>query len=131
MSPINPFNIDDIPVYIPGFSSSIPTVREDSSVEEVMTLTKKPAKRRNKRTIQNDEEVWCIPWTIEEEIALCKAYVEGKMKVTGRRTYNSLNGKWNTLRPKVAQFCGVYSNIVRRAMGGVGDEDYTLKTLVE
>ncbi|GJR18152.1 hypothetical protein Tco_0400799 [Tanacetum coccineum] len=34
MSPINPFNIDDIPVYIPGFSSSIPTVREDSSVEE-------------------------------------------------------------------------------------------------
>ncbi|GJR70887.1 hypothetical protein Tco_0016952 [Tanacetum coccineum] len=74
MSLINPFNIDDIPVYIPGFSSSIPTVREDSSVEEVMTLTKKPAKRRNKRTVQNDEEVWCIPWTIEEEIALCKGY---------------------------------------------------------
>ncbi|GJW54409.1 hypothetical protein Tco_0098494 [Tanacetum coccineum] len=61
-------------VYIPEFSSSIPTVREDSSVEEVMTLTKKPAKRRNKRTVQNDEEVWCIPWTIEEEIALCKGY---------------------------------------------------------
>ncbi|GJV18216.1 hypothetical protein Tco_1363539 [Tanacetum coccineum] len=71
----------------------------DSSVEEVMTLTKKPAKRRNKRTVQNDEEVWCIPWTIEEEIALCKG-----------------------------QKC---SNVVRRAMGGVGDEDYTLKTLVE
>ncbi|GJR18151.1 hypothetical protein Tco_0966678 [Tanacetum coccineum] len=126
MSPINPFNIDDIPVYIPGFSSSIPTVREDSSVEEVMTLTKKPAKRRNKRTVQNDEEVWEAGFWIE-----VLAYVEGKMKVTGRRTYNSLNGKWNTLRPKVAQFCGVYSNIVRRAMGGVGDEDYTLKTLVE
>ncbi|GJV47554.1 hypothetical protein Tco_1437766 [Tanacetum coccineum] len=109
MSPINPFNIDDIPVHIPGFSSSIPTVREDSSVEEVMTLTKKPAKRRNKRTVQNDEEVTrnVEPLTIRQ----CE--------------------KWNTLRPKVAQFCGVYSNVVRRAMGRVGDEDYTLKTLVE
>ncbi|GJS66081.1 hypothetical protein Tco_0680645 [Tanacetum coccineum] len=53
------------------------------------------------------------------------------MKVTGRRTYDSLNGKWKTMRPKVAQFCRVYNNVVKRAMSGAVDEDYTHKALFE
>ncbi|GJY02351.1 hypothetical protein Tco_0360503 [Tanacetum coccineum] len=90
----------------------------------------------------------------EEEVTLCKAwvrisedsvvcnmkrevgfwikvldYVDKKLNVTGGQTYDSLNEKWKTLRPKVAQFYGVYNNTIRRAMSGTGDGDYTKKAL--
>ncbi|GJS62808.1 nucleotide-binding alpha-beta plait domain-containing protein [Tanacetum coccineum] len=51
------------------------------------------------------------------------------MKVTGVRTYDSLNEKWKNLRRKMAHFCGVYNNATRRAQSGAGHGYYTHKTL--
>ncbi|GJR73057.1 putative RNA-directed DNA polymerase, eukaryota, reverse transcriptase zinc-binding domain protein [Tanacetum coccineum] len=51
------------------------------------------------------------------------------MKVTGVRTYDSLNEKWKNLRRKMAHFCGVYNNATRRSQSGARHEDYTHKTL--
>ncbi|GJZ35845.1 hypothetical protein Tco_0581662 [Tanacetum coccineum] len=45
------------------------------------------------------------------------------MKVTGVQTYKSLNGSWKNLCPKVAQFCGVYNNVIHRAHSGIEDEE--------
>ena len=42
------------------------------------------------------------------------SYLEKEIKVTGVRSYNSLNGKWKSLLSKVAQFCGTCVNVVRR-----------------
>ncbi|GKD99081.1 hypothetical protein Tco_1382978 [Tanacetum coccineum] len=75
MSPINLFNIDDMPMYTPEFSlsPSMPTVREDSPFKEDPTPMKKTTKRgQRKKTVQNDDGKRCIAWTVEEEIALCK-----------------------------------------------------------
>ena len=34
-------------------------------------------------------------------------------------------GKWKTMRPNVARFCGVYNNIMRmQPVSGAGDDDY-------
>ncbi|GJR16357.1 ribonuclease H-like domain-containing protein [Tanacetum coccineum] len=54
------------------------------------------------------------------------------MNVFGVQTYDTLNGKWKGLHPKLAQFCGVYDNVCRRApQSGAGDEDYSQKALEE
>ncbi|GJS59959.1 villin-4 isoform X2 [Tanacetum coccineum] len=71
MSLINPFSVDDFPMYSPQFSESLPnTVSENSSIEEVLDPTKKPSKRRQKKTSRNDDEARCTSWTTQEEIAL-------------------------------------------------------------
>ena len=52
------------------------------------------------------------------------AYIESKTK-SDRRTYDMVCGKWKTVRPNVARFCGVYNNVKHMyPMSGVGDEDY-------
>ncbi|GJX30801.1 hypothetical protein Tco_0240656 [Tanacetum coccineum] len=61
MSLIHPLSVDDLPMYKPQFSSSMShIVGEDSPVEEVPTLKKKPSMRRQKSTTLN-EEARCIP----------------------------------------------------------------------
>ncbi|GKB30990.1 hypothetical protein Tco_0870391, partial [Tanacetum coccineum] len=77
MSPIHQFSVDDMPMYSPQFPECMPTVLEDSVVEEVSTTKKKPSERRQKKTmtIRNDEELRSTPWTTEDKIALCKPWV--------------------------------------------------------
>ncbi|GKB22797.1 hypothetical protein Tco_0862198, partial [Tanacetum coccineum] len=101
-------------------------VEDDSPVEEVEPVKpKRKYTRRSKPTKKNDKE-FVEPWTIEEEIALFKAWVaksednvEGKGKkaagfwteVAGhfheemgedKRSYDSVNCKWkNRIRHKV------------------------------
>ncbi|GJR16356.1 hypothetical protein Tco_0799008 [Tanacetum coccineum] len=71
MSPIHSFSVDDLSMGEPQFSLSMPnTVGDDSPVEEVPPLKKKPSKICQKRTYKNDDEVRNISWTSEEEIAL-------------------------------------------------------------
>nr|GEZ94453.1 hypothetical protein [Tanacetum cinerariifolium] len=41
------------------------------------------------------------------------------------------NGKWKTVRTKVAQFCGVYDNVTRMTRSGAGDIDYRQLALTE
>ncbi|GKD20952.1 hypothetical protein Tco_1222655 [Tanacetum coccineum] len=54
-----------------------------------------------------------------------------KYPITIRQTYDMVNGKWKTVRPKVAQICGVYHNVTRRALSGSGDGDYTHLALLK
>ncbi|GKA73795.1 hypothetical protein Tco_0780097, partial [Tanacetum coccineum] len=59
LSPVCPFNIDEMSMYTPEWSPSpsMPTVREDSPVEEVPTPKKKTTKRSQlKKVVQNDED---------------------------------------------------------------------------
>nr|GEX29959.1 hypothetical protein [Tanacetum cinerariifolium] len=95
---------------------------------------KKPTQRRQtapKKRPQKEKAVdqRCIPWTPEEETTLCKGWVrtseysvKGNMRkemgfwidilkymhdtcpITQRRTYDMVNGKWKTVRPKVLLF---------------------------
>ncbi|GJY28247.1 glutathione S-transferase T3-like protein [Tanacetum coccineum] len=100
-------------------------VENDSLVEEVeLVQPKRKYTRRSKPTKKNDKE-FVEPWTIEEEIALCKAFVaksedsvEGNGKKAARfwrevaehfheemsedkRSYDYVNCKWkNRIRPK-------------------------------
>ncbi|GKE33465.1 hypothetical protein Tco_1452787 [Tanacetum coccineum] len=138
MSPIPPFSYEDM--YEPQHSDSYQnTAREDSPVEVTAPAQPKLVKRRQRRTARNEDTPRCLPWTNEKEIVLCKgwvhvsknsntcnagrdsgfwnevvAYVESKNKGNLSRTYDMVNGKWKTVRPNVARFCGVYANVMRR-----------------
>ncbi|GKB46177.1 hypothetical protein Tco_0896930 [Tanacetum coccineum] len=51
--------------------------------------------------------------------------MESKTKIPDCRTYDMVNGKWKTMRPNGARFCGVHVNVMRRAqMSGARGEDY-------
>ncbi|GJR93029.1 hypothetical protein Tco_0265203 [Tanacetum coccineum] len=59
-------------------------------------------------------------------------YFESKTKAPGHRTYDMINGKGKTVRLNVAQFCGVYANVMRRTQeSGAGDEDYYARALLD
>ncbi|GJZ34063.1 hypothetical protein Tco_0579499 [Tanacetum coccineum] len=84
-SPILAFNLDDDnfkPLWASASQSFQPysegpsqSVENDSPVEEVEPVQpKRKYTRRSKPTKKNDKE-FVEPWTIEEEIALCKAFV--------------------------------------------------------
>lgn len=152
MSPINLFPNEEL--YEPTFYESFygNTAREDTPVEvtpqekaPVKHIPKKPGKRM---TRNDDGPSRQIPRTTEEEIALCKAWVNEtensalgnlrkgdgfwndiikyiESKTNTRRTYDIVNGKWNSVRPNVARIFGVYNNLKRSApISGAGDEDY-------
>nr|GEW06009.1 hypothetical protein [Tanacetum cinerariifolium] len=66
------FRFSTVPTYSEGPSQS---VENDSLVEEVKPVQpKRKYTRRSKPTKKNDKE-FVEPWTIEEELALCKAFV--------------------------------------------------------
>ncbi|GKA27219.1 glutathione S-transferase T3-like protein [Tanacetum coccineum] len=121
-------------------------VEDDSPVEEVEPVKpKRKYTRRSKPTKKNDKE-FVEPWTIEEEIAFCKAWVaksedsvegNGKKAVGFRtevanhfhkeigedkRSYDFVNCKWkNRIRPKVSQFCEIYNSVRDRHQSGSCD----------
>ncbi|GJY80156.1 hypothetical protein Tco_0492907 [Tanacetum coccineum] len=45
-------------------------------------------------------------------------HMHGTCEITKRQTYNMINDKWKTVRPKVATFCGVYDNTLQTYTGG-------------
>nr|GEV84012.1 hypothetical protein [Tanacetum cinerariifolium] len=116
-------------------------VADDSLVEEVEPVQpKRKYTRRSKPTKKNDKE-FVKPWTMKEEIALCKAFVakskdsvkgNGK-KATGfwrevaehfheemgedKRSYDSVNCKWkNRIRPKRKESSSEYLRIKEREL---------------
>nr|GEV91147.1 hypothetical protein [Tanacetum cinerariifolium] len=155
-SPIPAFNLDDDNFEPLWASASQPfqsyskgssqPVENDSLVEEVEPVqTKRKYTRRSKPTKKNDKE-FVEPWTIEEEIALCKAFVaksedsvEGNDKKAAgfwrevaehfhkemgedKRSYDSINCKWkNRIRPQVSQFCEIYNSVRDRHQSGSCD----------
>ncbi|GKA61516.1 RNA-directed DNA polymerase, eukaryota [Tanacetum coccineum] len=48
--------------------------------------------------------------------------------ITRLQTYDMINDKWKTVRPKVATFCGVSDNVFRMYSSGDNDEYYLQKT---
>ncbi|GKA70009.1 glutathione S-transferase T3-like protein [Tanacetum coccineum] len=155
-SPIPAFNLDDDNFEPLWASASQPfqpysegpsqPVEDDSPVEEVEPVKpKRKYTRRSKPTKKNDKE-FVEPWTIEEEIALCKAFVaksEDSVQGNGKkaagfwrevaerfheemgedkRSYDSVNCKWkNRIRPKVSQFCEIYNSVRDRHQSGSCD----------
>ncbi|GKD29699.1 glutathione S-transferase T3-like protein [Tanacetum coccineum] len=135
-SPISAFSLDDDNFETLWASASQPfqpysegpsqPVENDSPIEEVEPVQpKQKYTRRSKPTKKNDKE-FVEPWTIEEEIVLCKAFVaksednvqgNGKKAVgfwrevaerfheemdEDKRSYDSVNCKWkNRIRPKL------------------------------
>ncbi|GKC83460.1 RNA-directed DNA polymerase, eukaryota, reverse transcriptase zinc-binding domain protein, partial [Tanacetum coccineum] len=124
-----------------------------------VSAPKKPNQRRQptpKKKSQNEksEDQSCYAWTHEEEIVLCKGgvrvsedsvvgnvrkkkgfwvevmkYMHGNCPIAKRQTYDMVNGKWKTVRPKVAIFCGVYANTIRTYTSGAGDANYIQRAL--
>ncbi|GKD51660.1 hypothetical protein Tco_1280636 [Tanacetum coccineum] len=105
--------------------SSVP-VEDDFPVDEGPLVKNKPSKRRQKKRSKKDDsdkEQRNAPWTVAEEIALCKAwvntsediargnakkaqgfwtlvlrYLDKEMGASGIRTYDSINCKWKGMR---------------------------------
>nr|GEV93973.1 hypothetical protein [Tanacetum cinerariifolium] len=110
-----------------GFSESF---REDSTVEEqeiqVPTLKIKMNQRRqpttkNIRTAKaRNHNVFNGPLRKRLHCADL-GFVYPKIAL---RTYHMINGKWKTMRLKVASFCGVYDNVFWMECSGANDGDY-------
>ncbi|GKA54347.1 hypothetical protein Tco_0753296 [Tanacetum coccineum] len=121
-------------------------VEDDSPVEEVAAVKPKRKYTRRRRPIKKSDKEFVGPWTIEEDVALCKAWVsasensiEGNgKKASGfwtevteffhkemgkqKRSYASVNCKWkNRIRPKVSQFCEIYNIVKDRHQSGSCD----------
>ena len=119
-------------------------IEDESPVEEVAPVKRKITIRRQlaKKTMNELDE----PWSSEEEIALCKAwinvyehiiegnakkaqgfwtkvltYFENEMKESKKRN-DLVLCKWkNSLRPKVTQFRAVYDTVKGRHQSGASE----------
>ncbi|GJY20108.1 hypothetical protein Tco_0392674 [Tanacetum coccineum] len=154
-SPILTFNLDDDNFEPLWASASQPSqyiegpsepVEDDSLVEEVATVKPKRKYTRRRQPIKKSDKEFVEPWTIEDDVALCKAWVsasenniEGNGKNTSgfwtevteyfhkemgehKRSYDSVNCKWkNRIRPKVNQFCEIYNSVKDRHQSGACD----------
>ncbi|GJS32707.1 hypothetical protein Tco_0531089 [Tanacetum coccineum] len=126
----------------PSQSSPIPAFNLDDAISNLYGLS---LLNRSNPIRKNDKE-FVEPWTIEEEIALCKAWVaksedsvEGNGKKAAgfwkevadhfheemgeeKRRYDSVNCKWkNRIRPKVSQFFEIYNSVRDRHQSGSCD----------
>ncbi|GJZ46039.1 glutathione S-transferase T3-like protein [Tanacetum coccineum] len=115
-----------------------------SDVEPVQRKRRKY--QEDQQPIKKNDKEFVEPWTIEEEIALCKAFiaksedsVQGNGKKTAgfwrevaerfheemdedKRSYDSVNCKWkNRIRPKVSPFCEIYNSVRDRHQSGSCD----------
>nr|GEX38800.1 hypothetical protein [Tanacetum cinerariifolium] len=146
-------------MYFPEFSESFR--EEQSPVEEVdeiqVLIPKKKSNRRRQPALtkkpqnQKDKDQCCIPWTLEEDTALCNAYVRiSEDSVVGNarkengfwvekhmhvicsiakhRKYDMVNEKWKNVRTKVASFCGLYTNNFRTYSGGAAKRKEKART---
>ncbi|GJU44196.1 hypothetical protein Tco_1201462 [Tanacetum coccineum] len=93
MSFINPFNIDNFL----GLRLCLPFVRTlPSKKSQPQRRSRKKDTKRGRFEMKRKR--W-IPWTTEEKWHCAKA--RKKLNVTsGRQTYDMVNGKWKTSRPK-------------------------------
>nr|GEW44270.1 hypothetical protein [Tanacetum cinerariifolium] len=91
---IHLFSVDRLHTYEPQFPLSMPTVGEDSLIEEEELALGKGWVRISKHMIV-DNTIKEVGFSIE-----ALEYVEKILIVTGVRTYDLLNRKWKNLRPK-------------------------------
>ncbi|GJT93138.1 glutathione S-transferase T3-like protein [Tanacetum coccineum] len=98
-------------------------VEDDSPVEEVAAVKPKRKYTRRRQPIKKDDKEFVEPWTLEEEVALCKAWVhasENSVEGNGKK----MSGFWTEvtwIRPKVSQFCEIYNSVKDRHQSGACD----------
>ncbi|GJY20352.1 hypothetical protein Tco_0392918 [Tanacetum coccineum] len=142
------------PIYSPCSPNGVwtidhgPVTQKKPNRRRQTTLKKKPHKE--KATDQR-----CIPWTPEEETALCKGWVrisEDSVKGIVRkekgfwieilkymhdtclithRQYDMVNAKWKTVRLKVDNFYDVYGNTILTYTSGAGDVYYLERVMTD
>nr|GEU89813.1 hypothetical protein [Tanacetum cinerariifolium] len=84
-----------------------------------------------KKTTQTEDAPRYFAWSTEEEITLCKGWVHHK-KALDHQTYDTVNGKWKTMRQYMDRFFGVHANVMRMALiSGAKDENYFTKALFD
>nr|GEX48670.1 glutathione S-transferase T3-like [Tanacetum cinerariifolium] len=136
-SPVQQFSLEDeyfTNLYSPRFLESFR--EEQSPVEEIaefqVLVTKKKLTRRRqtapKKRPRKEKAVdqHCIPWTPEEETALCKGWV--------RTSEYSVKGNMRKERGfwiDILNFCGVYANAVQMYTSGASDTDYLQMALID
>nr|GEX10897.1 hypothetical protein [Tanacetum cinerariifolium] len=116
-SPVRQFSLDDedfINVYSSQFSESF--CEEQSPVEEART-----SEDSVKGNMRKDRGFW---------IDILK-HMHETCPITHRRTYDMVNEKWKTVRPKVCIFCGVYANAIQTYTSGASDSDYLQRALTD
>nr|GEU39712.1 hypothetical protein [Tanacetum cinerariifolium] len=108
-SPIPAFNLDDDnfePLWAfasqPSQNTEGPSepVEDDSPVEEVAPVKPKRKYTRRRQPIKKSDKEFVEPWTIEDEVALCKAWVsasENSIEGNGKKA----SGVWT----KVTEGC--------------------------
>nr|GEZ91009.1 hypothetical protein [Tanacetum cinerariifolium] len=132
----------------PSQSSPIPTFNlDDDNFKPLWASASQPSQYTEgpSEPVEDDSPVEEVA-TIEEEVALCKAWiyasndsVEGNAKKAAgfwtkvteyfhtkmgeqKRSYNSVNCKWkNRIRPKVSQFFKIYNSVKDRHQCGACD----------
>ncbi|GJX14057.1 ribonuclease H-like domain-containing protein [Tanacetum coccineum] len=88
-------------------------VEDDSPVEEVEPVQAKRKYTRRRQPLKKSDKEFVKPWTIEEEIALCKAWVS-----TSENNTEGNGKKASGIRPKVSQFCEIYNSVHDRHQSG-------------
>ncbi|GKE48248.1 hypothetical protein Tco_1479506 [Tanacetum coccineum] len=88
ISPINPFNVNDVPMYEPRFSSSM------------------------LYHVDDEDELRNIPWAVTEEIALCDAWVrtskdshKGHTEEEKGRKFDQWSGTYRRRKRRHHPFC--------------------------
>ncbi|GJU76699.1 hypothetical protein Tco_1273769 [Tanacetum coccineum] len=105
MSFINPFNIDNFL----GLRLCLPFVRTlPSKKSQPQRRSRKKDTKRGRFEMKRNPGGFHGP--LKKKWHCAKA--RKKLNVTSRQTYDMVNGKWKTSRPKVGQFCGVNNNVV-------------------
>nr|GFA20624.1 hypothetical protein [Tanacetum cinerariifolium] len=121
-------------------------VEDESPVEEVAPVKPKRIYTQRRQPLKKSYKEFVEMWTIEKEVALCKAWVsasEDSIEGNGKkalgfwtevteyfhkemgeqkRIYDSVNCKWkNRIRPNVSQFCEIYNSVKDRHQSGSCD----------
>ncbi|GKA91685.1 ALP1-like protein [Tanacetum coccineum] len=136
-SPINAFSLEDM--YTPAYSEPFedntgywqPPNPYEASAEQVATSPtkkKKATRNRQKRMVQSEDAPRQTPWTMQEEIALCKGWLavsENSKQGNSRKT----SGFWCDVLSYVESKTGQYGKRTYD-MSGAGDEDYIQKALI-
>ncbi|GJW53286.1 RNA-directed DNA polymerase, eukaryota [Tanacetum coccineum] len=58
-------------------------------------------------------------------------YMHANCLIAKRQTYDMVNRKWKTVRPKVVSFCGAYANTIRTYNSEAGYADYLQRAMTD
>ncbi|GKD99676.1 hypothetical protein Tco_1387660 [Tanacetum coccineum] len=134
----NPFVSSSQPNFLDSFREEQSPIEEMEEIHVPVTQ-KKPKRRRQtvpkkKPHKEKAEDQYSVKGNARKErgfwVDILK-YMHETCPITKRQTYNMVNRKWKTVRPKVASFCGVYANTILTYTSGAGDADYLQRAMTD